>query len=157
MFSLQRIALPVLVLITQVHAYAQTPTTAASLLADAKLFMSSYAEDLSGGKRESLINRYDPRGYYRVGQGIKILKSLEDTRTAYLGKWRPPVSFTWRDLSYEVIGLDAVVVTGLFDWGTSSGMKMTASYTALLVNQNGSLKIRLEDESWALPSSTAKP
>jgi hypothetical protein len=119
--------------------------------------MAEYAEDLLGGKREAIINRYDPRGHYRLGNGKKTFLSQDEIRAGYLGKWNPPISFVWRDLSFEAIGTDAVVVTGLFDWETSSREKRTFSYTSLLLFQNGSWKIRLEDESRALPPPAAKP
>ncbi|MCE1205382.1 MAG: nuclear transport factor 2 family protein [Holophagaceae bacterium] len=119
--------------------------------------MAEYADDLLGGKREAIINKYDPRGHYRLGNGKKAFLSQDQIRAGYLGKWNPPISFVWRDLSFEAIGSDAVIVTGLFDWETSSGEKRTFSYTSLLLFQNGAWKIRLEDESRALPPPTVKP
>ena len=42
----------------------------------------------------------------------------------------------------------AVVVAGLFSWtGESGGSPQTLSYTALLRRQDGTLRIRVEDES----------
>jgi len=115
--------------------------------ADAREFMSAYAEDLRHGRRQSIVERYDRRGAYRVGEGEKNLESWELIRAAYLTQWTPPASFSWRDLSYEPIGTDAVMVIGLFDWGLADGRRLAFSYTGLLMRQDGELRIRLEDES----------
>jgi hypothetical protein len=93
------------------------------------------------------VERYDRRGAYRVGEGEKNLESWELIRAAYLTQWTPPASFSWRDLSYEPIGTDAVMVIGLFDWGLADGRRLAFSYTGLLMRQDGELRIRLEDES----------
>lgn len=114
---------------------------------DAREFMWAYAEDLRHGRRQSIVGRYDRRGAYRVGEGEKNLESWELIRAAYMTQWTPPASFVWRDLSYEPIGNDAVVVIGLFDWGLADGRRLSFSYTGLLVRQEGELRIRLEDES----------
>ena len=114
---------------------------------DAREFMSGYAEDLRRGRRQSIVDRYDRRGAYRVGEGEKNLESWELIRAAYMTQWTPPASFAWRDLSYEPIGNDAVIVVGLFDWGLADGRRLTFSYTGLLVRMDGELRIRLEDES----------
>ena len=114
---------------------------------DAREFMSGYAEDLRHGRRQAIVERYDRRGAFRVGEGEKNLESWELIRAAYMTQWTPPASFAWRDLSYEPVGNDAVMVIGLFDWGLADGRRLTFSYTGLLVRQDGELRIRLEDES----------
>lgn len=114
---------------------------------DARDFMAGYAEDLRRGRRQSIVNRYDKRGAYRVGEGEKTLESWELIRAAYLSQWNPPTRFAWRELSYEPIGHGAVIVVGLFDWGLADGRTVSFSYTGLLVRQDGELRIRLEDES----------
>lgn len=113
----------------------------------ARDFMSDYADDLRSGRRQAIAERYDRRGAYRVGEGEKTLESWELIRAAYLSQWIPPVRFGWRDLSYEVINEDAIIVIGLFDWGLADGRNLSFSYTGLLVRQDGGLRIRLEDES----------
>ena len=154
MFPIKHVGLPAILLVSmQAPAQAQTATDLA--VSDAKAFMASYAEDLIGGKREALINRYDSDGHYQVGEGQKAYMTSGETRILYTTKWTPPASFAWRDLSYEAVGKDAVLVTGLFDWGISADLKLAFSYTSLLVRRNGVLKIRLENESRALPA--AKP
>ena len=114
---------------------------------DAREFMSGYAEDLRHGRRQAIVERYDRRGAYRVGEGEKNLESWDLIRAAYMTQWTPPASFAWRDLSYEPVGNDAVIVIGLFDWGLADGRRLAFSYTGLLVRQDGELRIRLEDES----------
>ncbi|HEY0243656.1 MAG TPA: hypothetical protein VGC52_13410 [Gemmatimonadaceae bacterium] len=114
---------------------------------DAREFMAGYADDLRHGRRQSIIERYDRRGAYRVGEGEKNLESWELIRAAYLTQWTPPARFAWRDLSYEVVSENAVIVIGLFEWGLADGRSLTFSYTGLLVRSEGELKIRLEDES----------
>jgi hypothetical protein len=124
-----------------------TPSDQVPIDADAREFMSGYAEDLRNGRRQSIVDRYDRRGAYRVGEGEKNLESWELIRAAYMTQWTPPASFVWRDLSYEPVGTDAVIVIGLFDWGLADGRRLSFSYTGLLVRQDGELRIRLEDES----------
>ena len=118
-----------------------------SLEADAREFMAGYGDDLRHGRRQSIVDRYDRRGAYRVGEGEKNLESWELIRAAYMTQWTPPVRFQWRELSYEPVGDDAIIVVGLFDWGLGDGRNLTFSYTGLLVKSDGELRIRLEDES----------
>jgi hypothetical protein len=157
MTTLRNLIIAIIILFSNSLAFAQAENANAPSLASAKVFMLEYGNDLLGGKREAIINRYDPRGHYRLGNGKKAFLSLDEVKENYLGKWNPPISFAWRDLSFEAIGSDAMVVSGLFDWETSSGEKRTYSYTSLLLLQNGAWKIRLEDESRALPPPAAKP
>jgi len=114
---------------------------------DAREFMAGYADDLRHGRRQAIVDRYDRRGAYRVGEGEKNLESWDLIRAAYMTQWTPPARFAWRELSYEVVADDAVIVVGLFDWGLADGRKLTFSYTGLLIRADGELKIRLEDES----------
>lgn len=114
---------------------------------EAREFMAGYAEDLRSGRRHLIAARYDKRGAFRVGEGEKIFETPEMIRACYLTQWVPPRTFEWRNLSYEVLSGDAVVVVGLFDWGTGDGRKVAFSYTGLLTRQDGVLRIRLEDES----------
>jgi len=120
-----------------------------ALVAEARAFMEAYATDLRTGAREGVAARYDPRGAWMVGGGRKDFVPADSIRAMYLGGWRPPASFEWQDLSYEAVGPDAVVVAGRFLWGVSATDRRTFSYTALLLRQEGRLRIRLEDESGA--------
>ncbi len=123
-----------------------------ALVAEAQAFMESYATDLRGGRRDAILARYDPRGSYMMGHGQKRVLSLDDLAAIYHGtQWKPPVTFEWLDLSYEVVGPDAVVVAGLMDWGLSPEFKLRISYTGLLLRRDGRWMIRLEDEDAAPP------
>ncbi|WP_420127569.1 hypothetical protein [Longimicrobium sp.] len=115
--------------------------------AEARAFMESYAQDLRAGAREAIIARYDPRGSYRVGNGHKSFEPLDSTRAMYMSRWEAPAVFEWRDLSYEVLSDDAVMVVGRFEWTDAQGKMLPISYTGLLLRQDGQWRIRLEDES----------
>jgi hypothetical protein len=115
--------------------------------AEARAFMESYARDLRTGAREAIVARYDPRGAYRVGNGRKELEPLDSIRAVYMGPWQPPTAFEWRDLSYEVVSDDAVMVVGRFEWTGADGKMLPLSYTGLLLRRDGQWRIRLEDES----------
>lgn len=114
--------------------------------AEARAFMEAYARDLRAGAREAIVARYDRRGAYRVGGGQKTLEPMDSIRAVYTGRWQPPAAFEWRDLSYEVLGDDAVMVVGRFEWTDPQGRMLPMSYTGLLVKQDGEWRIRLEDE-----------
>ena len=117
-------------------------------IAEAQAFMASSASDLVSGNREALWQRYDPRGWTFVGAGVKQAMTTEATKERYLKRWNPPLSFAWKNLDYEALGPDAVVVTGLFEWAREGGVT-TASYTALLLKREGRWVIRIENESAA--------
>ena len=115
--------------------------------AELKAFYDAYGGDLRQARREAIADRYDRRGYFRVGDGQKTLISYEDSRNRYLNAWAPPKSFVWKDLSFEILSPDAANVFGLFDWQAATGEKTIASYSALLLKTNGKWFIRIEDES----------
>ena len=140
-------AIPAMPPLVPGHASGAGRVQAYSIEAEAQEFMSAYAGDVRAGRRRSISDRYDRKGAYRVGEGEKKFESFETIRAAYEVAWSPPKSFEWKDLSYEAIGPDAVVVAGLFEWEIASGKKSTFSYTGLLVRRDGVLRIRLEDES----------
>lgn len=110
-------------------------------------FYEAYAGDLRAGRREAIVERYDERGFYRMGAGVKELVSFEETKKIYLTRWTPPKSFAWRELSVDVLGKDSAVVTGLFDWQTADGVTVTLSYTGVLTRRAGKWRIRVEDEN----------
>jgi hypothetical protein len=156
----RRFALLLVLPLAACSVRVQTPATqrAASdaLASEARAFMESYAADLREGRRDAIIARYDPRGAYMMGRGEKELMPLDSITAIYRGRWSPPASFSWSDLSYEVVGPDAVVVTGLFDWGLSAERTMRFSYTGLLVRRDGRWMIRVEDED-PLPERRPPP
>jgi len=130
----------------------QKQNDVASTEREIREFFDSYAEDLRQHRREAIANRYDARGYFRMGNGSKRLVSFADTKERYLTRWTGPKSFEWKDLSIEVLSSDAAVVTGLFDLESAAGQKATFSYTGLLIKQTGKWRIRVEDES-VVPSN----
>lgn len=147
-FRYRAAVLPTLLLSLGCSAHVPPPgAREASLLREAEAFMESYAEDLRAGERERIAARYDHRGAYIMGMGRKELRSPAALHARYTGPWRAPTSFQWRDLSYEVVGPDAVVVVGQFLWGGTDPEPILYSYTGLLVRRDGRLRIRLEDES----------
>jgi hypothetical protein len=129
----------------------QNQNNVAATEREIKEFFDSYAEDLRQHRREAIANRYDPRGYFRMGNGSKTLVSFDDVKNRYLTKWTGPKSFEWKDISIEVLSPEAAVVVGLFDWQRDAGDKVTFSYTGLLIKHSGKWRIRLEDESGAPP------
>jgi len=118
---------------------------------EAQRFMNDYARDLAAGDRAAIARRYARGGAWLLGHGRKDFESYARIETRYAGpEWTPPRSFEWRDLSVEPTGRDAVVVAGLGLWEPADGHPIvTLSYTALLIREDGELRIRLEDESSA--------
>ena len=123
------------------------------VVAEARTFMAAYAEALSAGDRAGIAGRYDRTGAYHLGNGHKSFETHAQIVALYAGQnWQRPHRFEWRDLSYEPIGADAVVIAGQFAWTLREGAEpIVYSYSALLRRQDGVLRIRLEDESRAPP------
>ncbi len=135
---------------------ASAPAPVGDLVREARWFMDAYAADIRAGNREALADRYDRRGAYFWANGTKELVPWETIREDYLAEWSPPADFDWQDLSFEPIPPDAVAVAGRFHWCEPEGVRQL-SYTALLVRQEGKLRIRLEDESEAVVPLPDKP
>ena len=123
--------------------------SARAITDEARAFMDGYARDLLAGDRAAIGARYARTGAYLLGNGRKELLPYDSVAAQYRdARWTPPKAFEWRDLSFEPVGPDAVVVAGLLAWtNASGGAPLTLSYTALLRRQDGVLRIRLEDES----------
>jgi hypothetical protein len=140
-------------------AVPSTTPAAGAVVEEARAFMDAYARDLRAGDRAAIAARYDRTGTYFLGNGGKEFSPHDSIVARYAGAgWAPPASFEWRDLSFESVGPDAVVVAGRLLWGGRSGAApMALSYTALLRRQDGVLRIRLEDESTDPRSLPAPP
>lgn len=110
-------------------------------------FFDSYAEDLRKHRSEAIADRYDSRGYYRMGNGTKQFVSFGDNKKLYTASWVGPKTFEWKDLSFDILTPESAAVTGLFEWQSSNGSKATYSYTGVLAKQTGGWRIRVEDES----------
>ena len=130
--------------------------TVAATEREVREFYDSYAEDLRQHRREAIADRYDPRGVYFLGHGVKRLESFEATKSRYLTKWMGPKSFEWKDISIEILSPDAAVVMGRFEWQTDSGVTLNYSYTGLVIKQTGRWRIRVEDESTQPPKRSAQ-
>jgi hypothetical protein len=141
-----------LLLCSSLIAAAQTqPAATATAESEIKAFFDSYADDLRLHRGESIADRYDARGYYRMGGGTKTLVSFEENKKRFVNNWAGPKSFAWKDLSIEILSPDSAVVTALFDWQIGDSPLRTYSYTGILTKKSGAWRIRLEDESGAPP------
>lgn len=123
-------------------AQAQPP----KVVAEAEAFMAAYGKDLAGGDRAAIAARYDRSGAFFLVNGGRQFKDHAEIVRRYADDWRPPASFTWRNLHFDAVGEDAVVVNGEFEWGVLDGAT-TYTYTGFLRRQDGVLRIRLEDET----------
>ena len=154
-----RCLLPLLALGLIATPAASQPTTLAAeapIVAEARAFMERYAEDLWQGNRAAIAARYDPTGAWHVGPGRAELESWDQINRRYRGRWAPPASFEWRNLSYEPLGPDSVLVVGGFHWWPQKKADqppLEYSYTGLLVRRDGQLRIRLENEATAVSPS----
>lgn len=118
------------------------------LVAEARAFMDAYGDALRAADREGIAARYDRRGIQFMFNGVGEAVSWDSVAARYRTRWQPPAAFEWRDLVYVPAGPDAVVVNGNFLWTVAAGQPpMRFRYTALLLRQDGALRIRLEDES----------
>lgn len=124
-----------------------------AVVTEARTFMAAYADALRAGDRAGIAGRYDRNGAFFLGNGMKRFETHAQITANYAGSdWQPPHRFEWRDLSFEPIGNDAVVIAGQFAWTPREGAEaLVFSYTGLLRRQNGVLRIRLEDESTRPP------
>lgn len=130
---------------------APAATTEAPIVAEARAFMASYAEDLRSGNREGLIARYDRSGVYFPMDGPGVT-SIENVGKIYRGDgWQPPASFEWQGLVFKPMNADTILVTGAFLWGRADGKTRHISYTGLFVRRDGMLRIQLEHESGISP------
>jgi len=125
-------------------SHAQPRQAPSTVEAEAQAFMTAYADDLRAHRREAIAARYSRKGVFFPAEAAAP-KSTETIVDAYR-RWKGPATFEWRDLSYEVVGADAVVVIGSFVWGSDS-TERTISYTGVLVRESGGLRIRVEHES----------
>ena len=113
-----------------------------------KAFFDEYGEDIRQARREAIANRYDPRGSFSLGNGIKSFLTFEETKDRYLKRWNGPKSFEWKDLSFVILSPTTAAAAGLFDIEFANGQKATYSYSASLVKQADKWKIKVEDESF---------
>lgn len=137
-------AMPATMLFSVPPTAAQAAESA--LVGEARAFMETYQADLIAGDREAIAARYDPGGAFIMGGGLKNFTPHAEIERRYVEEWSPPSAFGWRDLSYDQVGPDTIVVAGLFDWTWPDAAPETWSYSAVLVRRDGKLRIRLEHE-----------
>jgi hypothetical protein len=119
--------------------------SATDILDLAHFFMDTYAEDVSEGDRKALANRYSRRGTIFIGGEWKEEISFDKLSSEYAKTWKPPVTFRWQGLAYEKLGDQSVLVTGGVARSDHAGTETTShSYAALLVKEDGVLRIRME-------------
>src|SRR5688500_5661333 len=100
-------------------AQKPSPKNASDLSAteqEIRQFYDAYADDLRQHRREAIAERYDRRGYFRMGNGSKQLVQFDENKNRYLTRWTGPKTFAWKDLSIEVLSPTSATVVGLFDW-----------------------------------------
>ncbi|MBD9479187.1 nuclear transport factor 2 family protein [Pseudoxanthomonas sp. PXM02] len=121
----------------------------APLIAQAERFMEGYAAALLRGDPAEIAAYYDRDGVYEVRPAMKRFTSYNTLLPRYRDRWSKPAFFEWRDLSYEALAPDKVLVVGLFAWaGSRSEKPQVQSYVAVLRLQDGQLRVRLEAEAW---------
>lgn len=141
------IALVVLALVSGAAAAEAEP----KIVREARAFMAAYERDLRARDREAVVARYHSKGLHGAGQGRSELFSRERVAEQYEG-WTGPADFAYRDLRFEALGPDSVLVAGLFDWTNKAGeAPRRYSYTAVLTRDGDALRIRVEDESGVCP------
>jgi len=131
-------------------AIAQISAASDAIAAEAKAFMQEYGDDLRLHRREALADRYSHRGVFLPSESSAGPISFEANAALYRtsSQWKGPEAFEWRNLFYEVLGPDAVVVVGTFLWRDASKREaIEFSYSNLLVRESGRLRIRVEHEA----------
>jgi hypothetical protein len=136
---------------SRVDASADAGATLGEVQREAQHFMDDYGEELRRHDRAGLAARYSRSGATVIFNGERNVRSFDEIEARYREHWSGPVSFEWRDLSYDVLTPDSVVVTGEFEWGIEVGTTAYA-YAGVLQRQQGQLRIRAEVES-SLPAA----
>lgn len=131
-------------------AFAQAPNLKQSEIdaieREIRAFYKAYDEDMTQSRGLALIERYDPRGAYALGNGVRTFQTPEFLKRKYTA-FKAPKHFAWKDLIVDVLSADTVAVLGLFEWQFPTGPIHTYSYTGILIKRNGRWLIRVEDES----------
>ncbi|HUE77152.1 MAG TPA: hypothetical protein VMM83_04355, partial [Longimicrobiales bacterium] len=111
-------------------AEVDTPGPAA-VEEEARRFMAGYAADLLSHDPDAIVARYSRRGAHVVFPGDWKLEPHDSIARMYGQGWQGPAAFEWQDLSYEVVGDDAVVVVGGFRFEADENSGFLGTYTAL--------------------------
>ncbi len=114
----------------------------------AHFFMDTYAEDIADGDRQAIARRYSRQGATFIGGEYKEQLSFETLSSRYAKAWKPPASFRWQDLGFEKLSEQSVMVTGGIAQSDKPGKEpVSRSYAAILVMEDGELRIRMEDRA----------
>ena len=144
-------SIPTIALLVTVIGCSQYPEySEEDITVEVQAFMEEYAAELSARNAEAVAARYSRLGAYRMGHGRKQFNSYDSIRVGYIRRWqgRSQHQFEWRDLSFEVLGPESVLVAGKFEWSRGDSVEaLKMSYTGVLIRQDGAWRILLEDES----------
>jgi hypothetical protein len=123
-----------------------TPTTE-EVEREARALVQAWGEAIRAGDGPGLLAVYSKQGVSLVTKGRVDRLAFGDLESWYLGDAVDPQDFVWEDLRMEVLSPDAVIVTGTFilKWLENEGVR--GAEMALLVREEGRLRVRIEAES----------
>jgi len=106
--------------------------------------MASYAQDLIRHDGAAIGNRYKRSGTYFRGS----FQEFDSTRVFYEQRWSGPTSFVFRNMKYEVLGPESVLITGQGVWGRGDSLEaLVLDYAGVLVREESELRLQVEDET----------
>lgn len=117
------------------------------IVAEARVFMQRYGDDLRAGDRAAVAARYDEPGVWIARSGTVFAVTHAEVADRYSTDWQAPGAFAWGELTYVPIGDEAVSVLGRFEWTPAEGETESITYNGLLVRTPQGLRIRIEDET----------
>ncbi len=126
-------------------AAAATPTL--PIATQAKAFMDDYARDLTTGNKESIIARYHPQGVFILAEGLDDLMKPRQLGEFYRTQWQKPYAMEWKGLRFRTLSSETILIDGGFTSQPAAGKPAQYfSYIAVLIRENGKLRIRSEIE-----------
>lgn len=139
-------------------SWAAAPSSSPAVEEEARGFMAGYESEMRERNGEALAARYHRQGAYWLLHGRKRFLEHDSIVGYFRETWSAPAEFRWDDLSFEVLGRDAVVVVGTMRFDDADSRSAIGSYTALLVREDGVLRIRVEDEAFDnFPAAACPP
>jgi hypothetical protein len=121
---------------------------APDLVAQARVFMQDYERDLSAFDVDAIVARYDPRGAVVMVDGQGGARTSAEIGKVYRSVAKGPSRFAWKDLVFEQVAPDAIMVRGGFSYQLSaSSPEMLFTYLAVLLGGRDGLYIVLEREA----------
>lgn len=126
---------------------ASTTGPAVPIATDAQAFMDAYARDLVAGNKDAIIARYHPQGVFILAEGIDDLMKSRQLAEFYRTQWQKPHAFTWKGLRFRPLSSETILIDGGFETqATADKPAQYFSYLAVLIRENGKLRIRSEIE-----------